>query len=44
MKNAALLFPDVLQAMLAVDKATSGVDFVTRVARSRHSAATDVWG
>lgn len=30
MKNAAILFPDVLQAMLAVDKATSGIDFVTR--------------
>lgn len=30
MKNAVMLFPDVLQAMLAVDKATSGIDFVTR--------------
>ena len=30
MKNAAILFPDVLQAMLAADKATSGIDFVTR--------------
>jgi AhpD family alkylhydroperoxidase len=30
MKNAVMLFPDVLQAMLAVDKATSGVDLVTR--------------
>lgn len=30
MKNAVMLFPDVLQAMLAVDKATSGISFVTR--------------
>lgn len=30
MKNAVMLFPDVLQAMLTVDKATSGIDFVTR--------------
>lgn len=30
MKNAVMLFPDVLQAMLAVDNATSGIDFVTR--------------
>ncbi|WP_119271400.1 carboxymuconolactone decarboxylase family protein [Taklimakanibacter deserti] len=30
MKNVVMLFPDVLQAMLAVDKATSGIDFATR--------------
>ena len=30
MKNAVMLFPDVLHAMLAVDKATSDIDFVTR--------------
>ncbi|MGE4251118.1 MAG: carboxymuconolactone decarboxylase family protein [Parvibaculaceae bacterium] len=30
MKNAALMFPDVLQAALAMDKATGGIDFVTR--------------
>lgn len=29
-KNAVTLFPDVVQAMLAVDKATSGIDYVTR--------------
>jgi AhpD family alkylhydroperoxidase len=30
MTNAVMLFPDVLQAMLTVDKATSTIDFVTR--------------
>jgi AhpD family alkylhydroperoxidase len=30
MKNAALMYPDVLQAALAMDKATSGLDLVTR--------------
>lgn len=30
MKNPAMVFPDVLQAMLAADKATSDIDYVTR--------------
>jgi AhpD family alkylhydroperoxidase len=30
MKNSAILFPEVVQSMLAVDKATDGIDFVTR--------------
>lgn len=30
MKNPIMVFPDVLQAMLAVDKSTSGIDYVTR--------------
>ena len=30
MKNAAILFPEVVRSMLAVDKATDGIDFVTR--------------
>ena len=30
MQNPVLVFPDVLQAMLAVDKSTSGIDYVTR--------------
>jgi AhpD family alkylhydroperoxidase len=30
MTNPVMAFPDVLQAMLAVDKATSGIDYVTR--------------
>lgn len=30
MKNPVMVFPDVLQAMLAADKATSDIDYVTR--------------
>jgi AhpD family alkylhydroperoxidase len=30
LKNPALMHPQVLQAMLAADKATSGLDFATR--------------
>jgi AhpD family alkylhydroperoxidase len=30
MKNAAILFPEVVRSMIAVDKATDGIDFVTR--------------
>jgi AhpD family alkylhydroperoxidase len=30
MQNPVLAFPDVLQAMLAADKSTSGIDYVTR--------------